>query len=65
MSAIFTNMTILAALLVMGCAAIEGELPALDTAATKAAQTGGCVKLRCEYAPLRCRPAVARCERGW
>lgn len=58
-------LTIGLALLVMGCAAIEGEMPALDTAATRAAQTGGCVKIRCEYAPVRCRPAAGRCERGW
>lgn len=58
-------LTLLLALLVIGCAAIEGELPALDNAATRAQQTGGCLKLRCEYMPVRCRPAVARCERGW
>lgn len=58
-------LTILLALLVVGCAAIQGELPAIDTAATKAAQTGGCVKAVCSYPPVRCRPAVARCERGW
>lgn len=51
------------ALLVMGCAAIEGEMPALDTAATRAQQTGACVKLRCEYFPVTCRAVVARCER--
>lgn len=56
-------LTILAALLVVGCAAIEGEMPALDSAATKAAQTGGCLLVRCEYFPISCRPAVARCQR--
>lgn len=56
-------LTIGLVLLVIGCAAIEGELPAVDTAGTSAAQTGGCLMLRCEYMPVRCRPAVARCER--
>lgn len=58
-------LTILLALLVCACAAIEGGLPAIDSAATKAAQTGGCVKAVCAYPPVRCKPAVARCERGW
>lgn len=56
------------ALAASGCGAlggIEEHAPALDTAATRAQQTGGCLKIRCEYLPVRCRPAAARCERGW
>ena len=53
------------ALMVVACGALEEHAPALDTAATRAAQTGGCLKIKCEYMPMRCRPAAARCERGW
>jgi len=62
-------LTILLALLVVGCGALDAHAPALDTAATKAAQTGGCLLLVCDTAlwsdrPLQhCRPAVGRCER--
>ena len=44
-------LTILLALAVAACGVI-GDLdqtPHLDTAATKAMQTGGCLVMRCEY----------------
>ena len=48
------------------CAALEEQAPVFDTAATKAQQTGGCVKIKCEL-PLTslsdCRPGVGRCHR--
>ena len=53
------------ALLVAACGALDARAPAIDDAATRAAQTGGCLKIKCEYMPVRCRPAAARCERGW
>lgn len=58
-------LTILAALLVVGCGALAEQVPALDSAAVAAQQYGGCVKLRCDFPPLQhCRPAVGRCERN-
>ena len=56
-------LTILLALLVVGCAALEDQAPALDTAATDAMQAGACVKVVCAYPPLACHPKAARCHR--
>lgn len=49
-------LTILAALLVIGCAALEEQVPALDTAATRASQYGGCVKFVCAVAIWSAQP---------
>lgn len=55
-------LTIGLALLVMGCAAIEGDFPALDQAMDRAARTGYCVKIKCGYPPLKCGPGVGVCK---
>lgn len=63
-------LTILAALLVVGCGALAEQVPALDTAATMAAQTGACLRLTCKTTlwsdtPLQnCRVRPGRCERN-
>lgn len=51
------------ALSVIGCAALEGGMPALDTAATEAQQTGGCLKVICALPLSDCRVRPARCHR--
>lgn len=56
-------LTILAALLVVGCGALEEQAPAFDTAATDAMQTGACLKLVCAIPLSDCRVRPARCHR--
>ena len=55
-------LTILLALLVAGCGALADYRPQLDQALTKAAEIGGCVKLRCEFPPITCGPSVGSCR---
>ncbi len=65
MNAITVLLAALVFLTGAGCAALEEQVPALDTAATKAAQTGGCIRVVCHFPPIQhCRPAVGRCERN-
>jgi len=58
-------LTLLLALLVMGCAAIEGEMPALDRVMDRAMRAGGCVKAVC-FLPIEsirdCGPSVGSCQ---
>jgi len=47
-----------------GCAALDEQAPALDTAATEAMQVGGCLRVVCHFPPLSdCRVRPARCQR--
>lgn len=76
MSVFFTHLTIIVALAVAACGVLTPDVPSLDSAASQAMQSGGCVKiveardeLACNMAlwsdaPIRnCRAAVARCAR--
>lgn len=50
------------ALLVIGCAAIEGEWPKMDQAMERAAKVGGCLKLICSLPLEDCRVRPSRCQ---
>lgn len=58
----------IAAAALSACAVLDEQAPALDTAATAAMQTGGCLKLICALEPAlggltQCRVRPARCHR--
>lgn len=54
-------LTILLALCVVGCG-LDQYKPALDQAMTRAAEIGGCVRIKCEYPPISCGPSVGSCR---
>lgn len=41
-----------------GCA----DAPMIDQAMTRAMETGGCVKLKCTWPPMHCRPSAGVCR---
>jgi hypothetical protein len=61
---------LLLALALSACAALEEQAPALDSAATVAAQTGACLRFVCKTAfwsatPIsECRVRPGRCHRN-
>ena len=56
-------LTILAALLVVGCGALADQAPALDSAATDAMQTGACIRFSCMLPLSDCKLRARRCHR--